>query len=114
MRCLKLLRPLLRSLWVTLAGVCSLAGALPAQDAVSIHQIMVASPGITGYTSYFLPDSLYLCSHEKPDRNAEPAYPGTYTVTATDGTITHSATYSLVVTAKQGAPCVRILPWLSR
>jgi hypothetical protein len=40
------------------------------------------------------------CSGKLPDKNADPTLPGTYTYTfsATDGTITHTATYSLTVT----------------
>jgi len=46
--------------------------------------------------------SLSGCSGKYPDKNASYTAPGTYTYTlsATDGTITHSATYSLTVTAK--------------
>lgn len=46
--------------------------------------------------------SLTGCSGKFPDKNANPTVPGnyTYTVTATDGTITHSATYGLTVTIK--------------
>ena len=46
--------------------------------------------------------SLTGCSGKSPDKNANPTLPGnyTYTVTATDGTITHSATYGLTVTIK--------------
>jgi hypothetical protein len=42
------------------------------------------------------------CSGKYPDRNAVYTAPGTYTyaVTATDGFLTHSATYTLTVTAK--------------
>lgn len=42
------------------------------------------------------------CSGKLPDRNASPTYPGTYTytVSATDGTLTHTATYSLTVTVR--------------
>ncbi|MGI4854911.1 MAG: choice-of-anchor D domain-containing protein [Janthinobacterium lividum] len=42
------------------------------------------------------------CSGKLPDRNTPYTLPGTYDVlvTATDGTITHAATYSLTVTAK--------------
>ncbi|HEY4357578.1 MAG TPA: choice-of-anchor D domain-containing protein [Acidobacteriaceae bacterium] len=46
--------------------------------------------------------SLTGCSGKYPDKNANPTLPGsyTYTVTATDGTISHSATYCLTVTIK--------------
>ncbi len=39
------------------------------------------------------------CGDRNPDRNANPTYPGTYTytMTATDGMITHTATYTLNV-----------------
>jgi hypothetical protein len=39
------------------------------------------------------------CTGKLPDRNPDPTYPGTYTymVTATDGFLTHSATFSLAV-----------------
>jgi hypothetical protein len=42
------------------------------------------------------------CSGKLPDRNASPTYPGTYTYTisATDGTVTHTATYQLTVSVK--------------
>jgi hypothetical protein len=42
------------------------------------------------------------CSSRTPDKNSNPTYPGTYTytVTATDGTLTHTATYSLTVTVR--------------
>lgn len=42
------------------------------------------------------------CSGKQPDRNAVYTVPGnyTYTLTATDGFLTHSATYSLKVSAK--------------
>ncbi len=42
------------------------------------------------------------CGSKLPDHNADPTYPGTYTytVSVTDGTLTHSATYSLTVRAK--------------
>jgi hypothetical protein len=42
------------------------------------------------------------CSGKYPDRNAVYTAPGTYTytITATDGFLTHSATYTLTVTAK--------------
>jgi uncharacterized protein involved in response to NO len=42
------------------------------------------------------------CSGKYPDKNAVYTAPGsyTYTLTATDGTITHSSTYTLGVTAK--------------
>jgi hypothetical protein len=37
-----------------------------------------------------------------PAKSASPTYPGTYTytVTATDGFLTHTATYSLTVTVR--------------
>jgi hypothetical protein len=46
--------------------------------------------------------SLAGCSGKYPDRNSPYTTPGTYsyTLSATDGIITHSATYSLTVTAK--------------
>ena len=46
--------------------------------------------------------SLSGCSGKYPDRNSVYTAPGsyTYTVTATDGVLKHSATYSLTVTAK--------------
>lgn len=39
------------------------------------------------------------CGTRDPDRNANPTYPGTYTytVTASDGILTHTATYTLSV-----------------
>ena len=39
------------------------------------------------------------CGSRNPDANANPTYPGTYTytVTATDGQLTHTATYTLSV-----------------
>jgi hypothetical protein len=42
------------------------------------------------------------CSGKLPARNESPTYPGnyTYTITATDGTLTRSATYSLNVTER--------------
>lgn len=42
------------------------------------------------------------CSGKLPGRNTDPTYPGTYTITvsATDGTLTRSATYTMTVTAK--------------
>jgi uncharacterized protein involved in response to NO len=42
------------------------------------------------------------CSGKYPDKNAVYTAPGsyTYTLTATDGFLTHSATYTLGVTAK--------------
>jgi hypothetical protein len=42
------------------------------------------------------------CSSKLPDQNAAWTAPGNYavTVTATDGQLVHSATYSLTVTAK--------------
>ena len=42
------------------------------------------------------------CSGRTPDKNANPTNPGTYTYTftATDGTLTHTASYTLTVTAK--------------
>jgi hypothetical protein len=46
--------------------------------------------------------SLSGCSGKSPDKNATYTAPGTYTYTlsATDGIITHAATYSLKVSAK--------------
>jgi hypothetical protein len=46
--------------------------------------------------------SLSGCSGKYPDRNSTYTAPGsyTYTLSATDGTITHTATYQLTVTAK--------------
>ena len=42
------------------------------------------------------------CGDKNPDRNEDPTYPGTYTytVSVTDGTLMHSATYLLAVQAK--------------
>lgn len=42
------------------------------------------------------------CGSKDPSKNADPTMPGTYTytVSATDGTLTHTATYSLTVTAR--------------
>jgi|GEM_PF-4014234 len=42
------------------------------------------------------------CGSKIPDKNSNPTYPGTYTYTfsVTDGTLIHTATYSLTVTAK--------------
>ncbi|RXH55910.1 choice-of-anchor D domain-containing protein [Granulicella sibirica] len=42
------------------------------------------------------------CSDKLPSTNANPTLPGsyTYTISATDGTLTHTATYTLTVTAK--------------
>jgi len=42
------------------------------------------------------------CGSKTPDKNSSPTYPGTYTYTfsVTDGTLIHTATYSLTVTAK--------------
>jgi len=39
------------------------------------------------------------CGSRDPDKNANPTYPGTYTytVSATDGVLTHTATYTLSV-----------------
>jgi hypothetical protein len=46
--------------------------------------------------------SLSGCSGQLPSRNSTYTAPGNYTFTlsATDGTITHTATYQLSVTAK--------------
>jgi hypothetical protein len=42
------------------------------------------------------------CSGKTPPQNANYSVPGTYTytITATDGFLVHSATYSLTITAK--------------
>jgi hypothetical protein len=42
------------------------------------------------------------CSGRTPDKNSAPTYPGTYTytVSATDGILTHTATYTLSVTVR--------------
>lgn len=42
------------------------------------------------------------CGSRDPSKNADPTYPGTYTytVSATDGKLTHAATYSLTVTVR--------------
>ena len=42
------------------------------------------------------------CGNQTPDKNATPTLPGsyTYTVTATDGKISHSATYTLTLTTR--------------
>lgn len=42
------------------------------------------------------------CGSRNPDQNASPTYPGTYTYTlsATDGTVTHTATYTLTATVR--------------
>lgn len=42
------------------------------------------------------------CGSRNPDKNANPTYPGTYTytVTAADGALTHTATYTLTVSIR--------------
>ena len=64
-----------------------------AQNWRSLAALLLAAAGIA---------SLSGCSGKYPDRNSVYTAPGsyTYTVTATDGVIVHSATYQLTVTAK--------------
>lgn len=65
------------------------AGAL-ARSSIVMLALLLTGFALTG------------CGGKAPGQNANPTTPGnyTYTVTATDGTITHTATYSLTVTAK--------------
>jgi hypothetical protein len=62
-------------------------------DWVRLTALLLAAAGIA---------SLSGCSGKYPSKNVTYTTPGayTYTLTATDGTITHSATYTLTVTAK--------------
>lgn len=64
-----------------------------AQGWRSLAALLLAAAGIA---------SLSGCSGKYPDRNSVYTTPGsyTYTLSATDGTITHTATYQLTVTAK--------------
>ena len=64
-------------------------------------------PGLGVQLAFFVAMLLTLgaatgCGSRNPDQNAGPTYPGTYTYTlsATDGTLTHAATYSLTVTVR--------------
>ncbi|MBS1821774.1 MAG: choice-of-anchor D domain-containing protein [Acidobacteria bacterium] len=64
-----------------------------AQGWRSLTALLLAAAGIA---------SLNGCSGKLPDRNSVYTTPGsyTYTLSATDGTITHTATYQLTVTSK--------------
>lgn len=88
--------------WLSLAGVAtglllwvrrrSVAGSLRTAilSALLVMTLGAATLGVTG------------CSGLLPAKNTNPTGPGsyTYTISATDGFLVHSATYSLTVTAK--------------
>ncbi len=86
------------SLLLALAGLCAAAvlWAARRRSRAALHPLLaavaflVATGGLTG------------CSGKYPDRNSPYTEPGvyTYTVSATDGTVTHTATYTLTVRAR--------------
>ena len=83
-------RPVLLLLALFSAGMLlmrrSLSGALPRLTFVLAMLLVLASSGLG-------------CGSRGPDKNTSPTYPGTYTytVSATDGILTHTATYTLTV-----------------
>ena len=93
-----LLQPGRRGLLFSLLGMMS-AGVLMAgrQRATRVSRVILALVALT-----LLAGSVSGCSGKIPAQNSPYTAPGTYDikVTATDGLITRSATYSLTVTAK--------------
>lgn len=86
-----------RSLWWTLAAGLSSLLLLAGRRRTRSLRALLLLLALVGLGAAGLG-----CSGKRPGRNANPTYPGTYlyTVTATDGILTHSATFSLTVTAK--------------
>jgi hypothetical protein len=84
-----------RNAWLAIFAFLSLAGLAFGRGRRSLRWVslvvLLAVMGSAGMG----------CGDKIPARNADPTYPGTYTytVTATDGFLSHSATYTLTVTA---------------
>jgi len=84
--------------WLTLFSFLSAFAIL-----VRLRKTRVAPRLLAGIVMLMLLAGANLgCGSRDPDKNSSPTYPGTYTytVSATDGTITHTATYSLTVTVR--------------
>ncbi len=87
-----------RGILPILLGMCALAALWDVRRRTAGAARLLMALAATG----LLAGGLSGCSGKDPDLNSPYTAPGTYTiqVTATDGIITHSAAYSLVVTAK--------------
>ena len=80
--------------WLVLLGILSAAFLFQRKARKSLPQLTLAVIMLAVLGTFTIG-----CGSRNPDKNADPTYPGTYTytVTATDGTLTHAATYTLTV-----------------